>query len=116
MTKVISGESYIALLGLYMYEYVLHMQTNFISRANIDISYFFHLVPCEYILGFTPALLNIGSGQQQLSKNSRDGHRAIVDSPELTGYLFEVIKPHLPSIITSNGSKFNRAANVYGGC
>ena len=80
-----------------------------------SISYFFHLAPCEYILGFTPALLNIGSGQQQLSKNSRDGHRAIVDSPELTDYLFEVIKPHLPSIITSNGSKLNRAANVYGG-
>ena len=71
---------------------------------------------CEYILGFTPALLNIGSGQQQLSKNSRDGHRAILDSPELTGYLFEVIKPHLPSTITSNGSKINPAANVYGGC
>ena len=85
------------------------------SRANINISYFLRLVPYEYILGFTPALLNIGSGQQQLSKNSRDGHRAIVDSPELTGYLFEVIKPHLPSTITSKGSKINQAANVYGG-
>ena len=77
-------------------------------------SHIFHLATCEYILGFTPALLNIGGGHQQLSKNSRDGHRAIVDSPELTGYLFEVIKPHLPSTITSNGSKINPAANVYG--
>ena len=90
-------------------------QTLFLEQILIS-HIFFHLVPCEYILGFTPALLNIGSGQQQLSKNSRDGHRAIVDSPELTGYLFEVIKPHLPSTITSNGSKINRAANVYGGC
>ena len=71
-------------------------------------------MPYENILGFTPALLTIGSGHQQLSKSSRDGHRAIVDSPELTGYLFEVIKPHLPSTITSNGSKINPAANVCG--
>ena len=59
-------------------------------------------------------MLNIGSGHQQLSENSRGGHRAIVDSPELTGYLFEVIKPHLPSTITSNGSKINPAANFCG--
>ena len=88
-------------------------QTLFLEQILIS-HIFLHLVPCEYILGFTPALLNIGSGQQQLSKNSRDGHRAIVDSPELTGYLFEVIKPHLPSTITSNGSKINPAANVCG--
>ena len=92
--------------------YHICKQTLFLDK--ILISHIFHLATCEYILGFTPALLNIGGGHQQLSKNSRDGHRAIVDSTELTGYLFEVIKPHLPSTITSNGSKINPAANFCG--
>lgn len=46
--------------------------------------------------GYTPALLNIGRGQQKLIPAARDGHRVIVDSPEFTAWLFEVIKPFLP--------------------
>jgi hypothetical protein len=46
---------------------------------------------------FTPALLNIGRGMQQLSPYVRDGHRVIVDSPELAAWLLEVLRPHLPA-------------------
>lgn len=54
--------------------------------------------------GFTPALLNIGGGRQQLVPGARDGHRAIVDSPELTDWLFQVLLPFLPMEL-SNGSR-----------
>jgi len=47
--------------------------------------------------GFTAALLNIGGGRQQLIPGARDGHRVIVDSPELTGWLFQALLPFLPS-------------------
>jgi hypothetical protein len=47
--------------------------------------------------GFTPALLNIGGGNQQLIPGARDGHRAIVDSPELADWLFQVLLGFLPS-------------------
>lgn len=46
--------------------------------------------------GFTPALLNIGGGRQQLIPGARDGHRVIVDGPELTDWLFQVLRPFLP--------------------
>jgi len=46
--------------------------------------------------GFTPALLNIGRGMQQLQPCIRDGHRVIVDSPEIAAWLFEVLRPRLP--------------------
>lgn len=46
--------------------------------------------------GFTPALLNIGSDLQELQPGLRDGHRVIVDSPELASWLLEVLRPHLP--------------------
>lgn len=46
--------------------------------------------------GFTPALLNIGRGTQQLSPEVRDGHRVIVDSRELAAWLFDVLRQHLP--------------------
>ena len=46
--------------------------------------------------GFTPALLNIGGGRQTLDPSARDGHRAIVDSVDLSGWLLEVIRPYLP--------------------
>jgi len=49
--------------------------------------------------GYTPALLNIGQGLQKLDAYARDGHRVIVDSPELTAWLFEVIKPLLPETL-----------------
>lgn len=47
--------------------------------------------------GFTPALINIGGGRQQLIPELRDGHRVIVDSPELANWLLEVLRPHLPA-------------------
>jgi hypothetical protein len=46
--------------------------------------------------GFTPALLNIGGGAQQWIPEARDGHRVVVDWPELTDWLFEVVRPALP--------------------
>merc|ERR1711907_73654 len=49
--------------------------------------------------GFTPALLNIGGGNQILAADIRDGHRVVVDSSELTRYLLSVVQPHLPTRI-----------------
>ena len=49
--------------------------------------------------GFTPALLNIGRGFQELSSGVRDGQRVIVDSPEFTAYVFEFLRPHLPQTL-----------------
>eukprot|EP01065_Artemidia_motanka_P011007 TRINITY_DN1592_c0_g2_i1.p1 TRINITY_DN1592_c0_g2~~TRINITY_DN1592_c0_g2_i1.p1 ORF type:complete len:337 (+),score=77.95 TRINITY_DN1592_c0_g2_i1:69-1013(+) len=49
--------------------------------------------------GFTPALLNIGGGRQVLSPGHRDGHRVIVDSPELTKWLMQVLRPHIPETL-----------------
>lgn len=46
--------------------------------------------------GFTPALLNIGGGRQTLMPDVRDGHRVIVDCPELAHWLLDVLKPYLP--------------------
>jgi predicted 2-oxoglutarate/Fe(II)-dependent dioxygenase YbiX len=47
--------------------------------------------------GFTPALLNVGRGRQEWHPSVRDGHRVVVDSPELTQWIFEVIRPSLPA-------------------
>eukprot|EP00930_Biecheleria_cincta_P086618 TRINITY_DN75886_c0_g1_i1.p1 TRINITY_DN75886_c0_g1~~TRINITY_DN75886_c0_g1_i1.p1 ORF type:complete len:283 (-),score=37.97 TRINITY_DN75886_c0_g1_i1:92-940(-) len=47
--------------------------------------------------GFTPALLNVGRGSQKLEPYVRNGHRAIVDSPELGQWLLEALRPHLPA-------------------
>ena len=63
------------------------------------INYYINLFTFTYTIGFTPALLNIGSGKQAFEKKYRDGHRTQVDSPELCRYLFEVLKPHLPSTV-----------------
>ena len=54
------------------------------------------LISCINRKGFTPALLNIGGGRQTLDPVARDGHRAIVDSPDLSGWLLEVLRPYLP--------------------
>lgn len=48
--------------------------------------------------GYTPALLNIGGGKQRLAPDVRDGFRAIVDSPKLAAWLFEVLQPFLPQV------------------
>jgi len=55
------------------------------------------LIECVNAKGFTPALLNVGGGNQLLAPDTRDGHRVIVDSGALAGYLLEVIRPHLPT-------------------
>merc|ERR1719384_1659431 len=34
---------------------------------------------------------------QQLRPQVRDGHRVVVDSPELAAWLLEALRPHLPS-------------------
>lgn len=49
--------------------------------------------------GFTPALVNTGGGSQQLISEYRDGWRAIVDSPEFSSWLMEVLRPHLPTTL-----------------
>ena len=59
------------------------------------------LIDLLNVKGFTPALLNIGRGRQQLRSEVRDGLRSIVDSPELSAYLCEVIAPHLPRTTSS---------------
>lgn len=46
--------------------------------------------------GFTAALLNMGGGLQTLIPGARDGHRVIVDSPELADWLFQVLRSVLP--------------------
>ena len=46
--------------------------------------------------GFTPALLNIGGGRQEFCPRVRDGHRVIVDSASLAGWLLDVLRPYLP--------------------
>merc|ERR1712137_1140362 len=46
--------------------------------------------------GFTPALINVGRDLQELIPCVRDGHRVIVDSPDLASWLLEVLRPHLP--------------------
>jgi predicted 2-oxoglutarate/Fe(II)-dependent dioxygenase YbiX len=62
------------------------------------------LLACVNGKGFTPALLNVGGGQQQLEPYVRDGHRIIVDSPAVTDWLTEVLRPHLPETF-SDGSR-----------
>jgi hypothetical protein len=52
--------------------------------------------------GFTPALINIGGGRQVLMPEARDGHRVIVDSPDLATWLLQVLYPHLPQTCSSS--------------
>jgi hypothetical protein len=52
--------------------------------------------------GFTPALLNVGRGMQKLATGIRDGQRVIVDCPELTKYLFQLLEPYLPTTLRGN--------------
>jgi hypothetical protein len=54
--------------------------------------------------GFTPALLNMGGGNQQLIPGARDGHRVIVDTPELADWLFQVLLPFLPAELEDGSS------------
>jgi len=58
---------------------------------------------CEALLaavnqkGFTPALLNIGDGYQQLRTQTRHGLRVVVDNIELADWLLAALAPHLPT-------------------
>jgi predicted 2-oxoglutarate/Fe(II)-dependent dioxygenase YbiX len=45
---------------------------------------------------FSPALINIGAGMQQFVPEVRNGHRALIDSPELAAWLLAVLRPYLP--------------------
>jgi len=54
--------------------------------------------------GFTPALVNVGRDTQEFMPDYRDGHRVIVDSPEVAARLFEALRPHLPDQLP-NGSR-----------
>lgn len=55
------------------------------------------LLACVNTKGFTPALVNIGHGRQRLVLEKRNGQRVIVDSPELSVWLLEVLRPYLPA-------------------
>ena len=79
---------------------ILHLINSCYISFHIDV-YLYHI---NHNIGFTPALLNIGSGRQQLSKSHRDGNRCLVKAPELTSYLFRILEDHLPSnICAENG-------------
>jgi len=54
------------------------------------------LIDCINAKGFTPALLNVGGGRQQLFQGVRDGWRCIFDSEQFASYLLSVLQPHLP--------------------
>jgi len=58
------------------------------------------LLSCVNSKGYTPALLNIGEGRQRLMPYARDGHRIIVDSPEFTDWLTEVLRPFMPATMS----------------
>jgi len=58
---------------------------------------------CQAIVDFTKdnlnysiALLNVGNGIQVLDDRNRNHQRAIYDTNEISGYIFERIKGHLP--------------------
>lgn len=61
------------------------------------------LISAVNVKGFTPALVNMGGGRQQLRPDARDGFRVIVDSIPLTEWLLEVLRPHLPPKVEFGG-------------
>lgn len=68
-----------------------------VVRGVLDPEHCAELLAAVNSKGFTPALLNTGGGNQVLMPTERDGHRVIVDSPELAEWLLEVLRPHLPA-------------------
>ena len=87
--------------------YLLYLiNSSHLSYISLRFSFLIHIHLYHNYndIGFTPALLNIGSGRQQLSKSHRDGNRCLVKAPELTSYLFRILEDHLPSnICAENG-------------
>jgi len=65
--------------------------------------------------GFTPALLNIGGGHQQLVPDARDGFRVIVDIARLAGWILEVLRPYIPNSIRT-GSREVRLESLNERC
>lgn len=76
-----------------------------IVRGALDEEDCAELIRAVNVKGFTPALLNVGRGMQQLRPDCRDGFRVIVDSPPLTAWLLEVLRPYLPG--TMRGCKLH---------
>ncbi|OLP86322.1 Acetylxylan esterase [Symbiodinium microadriaticum] len=54
-----------------------------------------------------------GNGRQRFEPDVRNGHRAIVDSQELSSYLLEMLRPHLPEML--EGSKGRSSSGSSGG-
>jgi len=68
-----------------------------VVRGALDEEHCAELLSKVNAKGFTPALINTGGGRQELLPEYRDGHRIIVDSPDLAAWLLEVLRPHLPA-------------------
>lgn len=75
-----------------------------VARNVLDEEDCASLISSVNAKGFTAALLNIGGGRQRLVPGARDGHRVIVDCPELANWLFRVLLPFLPREL-ENGSR-----------
>lgn len=78
---------------------LLELCTTYLSQKSA------HLLQRVNEKGFTPALINIGRGNQQLLPDYRDGRRVIIDSPELSNYLLEVLRPYLPATLEQGREK-----------
>ena len=50
----------------------------------------------------------MGSGSYELFKRHRDVHRCYLEAPDLTKYLFEILKDSVPSEVSANDSNGNR--------
>lgn len=76
---------------------VLHRTSSFarIVRGVLDPEQCVDLIACANRKGFIPAFTNTGS--LRMSRNTRDGHRVIADSPEFSSWLLDVLRPHLPN-------------------
>ncbi|CAJ1442575.1 unnamed protein product, partial [Effrenium voratum] len=70
-----------------------------VVRGVLDESDCAELIKCVNVKGFTPALLNIGGGKQQLEPTARNSHRCIVDSEDLSKWLLNVLRPYLPEVL-----------------
>jgi hypothetical protein len=48
--------------------------------------------------GYTPALVNIGRGNQQYLPDVRDHARCIIDDEQLTEFFFNLLAPYIPTV------------------
>jgi len=77
-----------------------------VVRNVLSAAHCAELIASANVKGFTPALLNIGGGRQQLVPGARDGHRVIVDNLELADWLLGVFLPFLPKEL-EDGSRLS---------